>query len=70
MTEATIGAAEAPVDSVPLSVEESAPLEVASEVKTGGGVLSVEVFDSGKCIFLDHEFTNFDSFVDVSDDDC
>ena len=31
-------------------------------------LFSVEVFDSGKCIFPNDEFVNFDFFVDVSDD--
>ena len=39
------------------------------DAQTKGGVLLVDVFDSRKCIFLGDEFANFNSFVDVSDDD-
>ena len=44
-----VGAAKGSVDLVPPPVEE---LELVPEAQTEGGVLSVEVFDLGKCIFL------------------
>lgn len=43
--------------------------EADPEVQLESGALSMEVFDSGKVIFPDDVFANFNSFVDVFDDD-
>ena len=56
-----VGVTEAPSESVPLPVEELATLRVAFGVPIEGGPLSIEVFDSGKCIFPCDEFANFKS---------
>ena len=60
---------EAPAYSVTLPVRNQATLEAASTVQTGSRAFSVEVLDSGKVIFPGDEFSNFDSFFDVFDDE-
>ena len=64
-----MGVTEAPVESVPLPVEEPDTLRVTFRIQTKSGTLSIEVFDSRKCMFPDDEVANFDSFADVSDDE-
>ena len=64
-----VGVTKGPINSVPPPDEEPATLEVGYEAQIGGGIFLVEVLNSGKCIFPDHEFANFDSFVSVSDND-
>ena len=60
---------EAPAKLGPLPVGNQATLVVASATQTESGALPVEVFDSGKFVFPGDEFANFNSFVDVSDDE-
>jgi hypothetical protein len=44
-------------------------VEVTPGVRDGPGLTPVQVFESGKVIFPDDAFANFESFVDISDDD-
>ena len=54
-----VGLPETPIGSVLWKGEGSIALEVLPEARTEGDAPSVEIFDSGKFIFLGYQFANF-----------